>query len=86
MKKNLFVLMLSTFVLTNAQQSYAMQPEENENSSSRKQLNTGKWVPQAPVRSEGGLILWEKKAQKYPQKYKVEGRILFIYQYSKITL
>ena len=68
MKKNLFVLMISTFVLTNVQTSYAMELCENEDNSSSQEPRKKRWTPQGPMTSER-LADWEKKIEKNPSKY-----------------
>lgn len=83
MKKNLFVLALSAFVLTNAQSSYAIkcnEVDENEKKTSRvrsllkpkpeftKESTMKIWVPSAPMKPEQ-VRLWIKKINKKPLKY-----------------
>ena len=78
MKKNLFVLMLSAFVLTNAHPSYAVKPDGNEDSSSSSHSPKKKWVPQTPMRPKK-LVEWEKKIEENPTKYgdyEIRGKIL----------
>lgn len=86
MKKNLFVLMLSAFVLMNAQQSYAMEElNDNENRSSlptpslSKKTREKKWIPQAPMK-ESDLGGWIKRSSRFPWEYRIVGNTLWIYQ------
>ena len=86
MKKNLFVLMISAFVFTNVQVSYAMMEcKEDENIPSlptpslSKQPRTKKWTPQAPMK-ESQLGTWIKRANRSPEEYRIVGNTLWIYQ------
>lgn len=86
MKRNLFVLMISAFVLMNAQQSYAMEElNEDENTLSlptpslSKQPRAKKWIPQAPMK-ESQLVTWIKRANCSPEEYMIVGNTLCIYQ------
>ncbi|MBX9622113.1 MAG: hypothetical protein K2X28_08895 [Alphaproteobacteria bacterium] len=65
MKKNLFMLMLSTFVLINAQQSYAVDTGEEGNKSSQE-CKKKRPVPQAPMKSEL-LAEWEERIKNDPK-------------------
>jgi hypothetical protein len=79
MKKNLFILMLSTFVLTNAQQSYAVEPGEEEKKSSSS-AKPKKWIPQAPIKDQGVHKKWLARAALYPEEFKLEGTTPWIFQ------
>ncbi|MBX9786624.1 MAG: hypothetical protein K2Y08_04740 [Alphaproteobacteria bacterium] len=88
MKKNLFVLMLSAFVLMNAQPSYAMMEiEENKiksplptpslpTPSLPQKPREKRWIPQAPMK-EDLLNRWIKKANDFPGEYRIVGDILW---------
>lgn len=85
MKKNLFVLMLSTFVLTNVQQSYAIKGNEvDENENEKKSSRVRSLLkPKSEVTKKSKRIIkvpkavltpaarehWEEKIEQKPTKY-----------------
>ncbi|MBI2707116.1 MAG: hypothetical protein HYX35_02210 [Proteobacteria bacterium] len=86
MTKNVFTLMLSAFILVNAQSSYAMHAnevteEETTFSSQRTPTSAPRWVPQAPVKTTSALYQkWLRKAATNPGKYKINGTTPWVLQ------